>query len=81
MGGTDIPVPVAFYKVLFDLTEPVKMIGFVVPNRATKRSLRFFAVAVDDVEQLTGLDFFSNLDDEIEDKLESDRNFDPWFEP
>jgi len=34
MGETDIPVPWGFYKVILDLTPPMKMIGFIVPNQA-----------------------------------------------
>ena len=62
MGKTEIPVPEAFYKVVLDLTPPMKMIGFIVPNKITKRRIGSFAVSVDEVERLTGYDFFSELE-------------------
>ena len=35
-------------------------------------SLADFVVSIDKIEELTGLDFFHELDDKIEDKLEAD---------
>lgn len=71
MGKTDIPVPYAFYKVIFDLTPPYKMIGFVIPNEPSWRRLHSFAVSVEAVEELTGNDFFFVLDDGLENQLEA----------
>lgn len=70
MGKTEISVPEAFYKVVLDLTPPMKMICFIVPNKITKRRIGSFAVSVDEVERLTGYDFFSELEDELENRLE-----------
>ena len=77
-GKSDIPVPVAFYKVILDLTPPEKMIGFIVPNQSSKRRVASFALSVDEVENATGYDFFSELDDEIENRLESSCSFQSW---
>ncbi|MBQ9755561.1 MAG: DNA/RNA non-specific endonuclease [Lentisphaeria bacterium] len=76
-----VPVPYAFYKVLLDMTSPMKMIGFVIPNQTSKKNLSAFAVTVDHVEEVTGLDFFSGLEDSLEDKLESSFSFDLWQQP
>lgn len=76
IGPNDVTVPSAYYKVLLDVTEPdIKAIGFVLPHRASSRSLAVFAVPIDSVEHITGLDFFPVLDDTIEEALES--AFDP----
>jgi endonuclease G len=58
LNNTDIPIPTAFYKILFDVTPPQKIIGFVIPNAASKKPLQAFTVTVDNVESLTGLQFF-----------------------
>ncbi len=79
MKKSRIPVPVAFYKVILDLTPPMKMIGFIVPNETSKRRLASFAVSVDEVERLTGYDFFSDLDDDIENHLEQTCNWQSWM--
>jgi len=78
MRGTDIRIPDAFYKVALDLTPPMKMIAFIVPNRASKRPVRSFVVAVDEVEAISGMNFFSNLDDRIEAELEKHSDIGDW---
>ena len=78
MKTAAIPIPVAFYKVILDLTPPMKMIGFIVPNQTSKRRLASFALSVDEVERITGYDFFSELDDELETHLEKSYNWELW---
>ena len=48
------------------------MIAYVLPNEESKRSLNSFAVPVDKVEKMTGIDFFSQLPDDLERVLEAD---------
>ena len=79
MKKSRTPVPVAFYKVILDLTPPMKMIGFIVPNETSKRRLASFSVSVDEVERLTGYDFFSDLDDDIENRLEKVTDWQSWM--
>ena len=78
MKSATIPVPVAFYKVVLDLTPPMKMIGFIVPNQTSKCRVYSFAVSVDKVEQATGYDFFSQLDDDLENNLEASYKREMW---
>ena len=78
MKKSSIPVPVAFYKILFDLTPPCKMISFIVPNQTSKRRVASFTVTVDEAERITGFDFFSGLDDATENKLEAEADFKMW---
>ena len=78
MGTTTIPVPVAFYKVILDLTPPLKMIGFIVPNQTSKKNIFHFALSVDEVECITGCDFFSELDDDLENRLEQEKEHENW---
>ena len=46
------------------------MIGFIIPHRSSDQPLQVFAVSVDEVEKQTGLDFFSKLQDDLEERLE-----------
>ena len=78
MKNTDIRIPDAFYKVALDMTPPMKMIAFIVPNRASKKPIRSFVVTVDEVEAVTGMNFFSNLDDEVENELEKRSDIGEW---
>ena len=65
-----ITIPKAFYKVVYDLTSPVKMIGFIIPHCSSDQPLQVFAVSVDEVEKQTGLDFFSKIPEDLEERLE-----------
>ena len=78
MKTAAISIPVAFYKVVLDLTPPMKMIGFIVPNQTSKRRIASFAVSVNKVERITGYDFFSQLDDELENNLEASYKREMW---
>jgi len=59
-----------YYKVIYDTTTPEKMIGFILPNKGRSADLRTFAVTVDRVESLTGLDFFCTVPQPKQEQLE-----------
>lgn len=72
IGPNNVSVPNYYYKVLLDYSQPeIKAIGFILPNRSNKGSLTEFAVPIDQVEAMTGLNFFPNLPDKVESMLES----------
>ena len=60
----------SYYKVIFDLTPPRKMIGFILPNEGSDEPLAVFAVTVDAVEKATGLNFFSKVPKDEQERLE-----------
>ena len=70
IGANQVTVPTHYYKVIFDLTPPRKMIGFILPNEGSDESLATFAVTVDAVEKATGLNFFSKVPKEEQERLE-----------
>lgn len=78
MGENKIPIPYAFYKVVLDMTPPMKMIGFIVPNETSRKEIFSFAVSVDTVEALADCDFFHLLPDEEENRLEKETDFSRW---
>ena len=78
IGPNKVTVPSHFYKVVFDLTPPQKMIGFILPNEGSKADLRTFAVTVDKVEELTGLDFFSTIPQPHQEQLERTITVENW---
>ena len=72
-------VPNYFYKVILDYSAPtVKAIGFIMPHENSKEPLSYFAVTVDEVQNMTGLDFFPLLPDDEEEKLESSLDTTLW---
>jgi len=80
IGRDEVLVPGSFFKVIYDETEEPKMIAFVFPNEKSDRPLTDFAVSTDEAEKLTGFDFFSQLPDELENKLEAKVQLAGWFE-
>ena len=78
IGANRVTVPTHYYKVIFDLTPPQKMIGFILPNEGSDRPLEDFAVTVDVVEKATGLDFFSALPKAVQERLESTISVSAW---
>lgn len=68
--GDGVIIPSAFYKVILDPNYD-EAIAFVVPHRDLSGSeLSNFVTTVDDVEQQTGLDFFSTVRDSVENDME-----------
>ena len=79
IGSNKVAVPQSYFKIILDCFEPeLKAIAFVIPNAASQLPLQNFAVSVDDLEQLTGLDFFPLLPDNVESKLESNFDVNLW---
>lgn len=74
-----VTVPDAFFKVVLCMTKgKEKAIGFVYDNRDGKQDMSQAAMSVDEVEKITGFDFFHNLPDELEDRLEASCKFKYW---
>lgn len=78
IGRKHLAVPAYFYKIILDMTPPEKMIAFIMPNKPAGKNLEKYAVTVDEVEKITGFDFFSEMDDETEKKLESRADYSAW---
>lgn len=76
-------IPDSFFKVILVKNKDLyECAGFIIPNLKNKKDykpLSNYIYPVDDVEFKTGLDFFSNLNDDIEDKIESKINYLFWF--
>lgn len=75
-----ITIPEKFYKIIFDYSKPgkEKMIAFCLPNEECQGSFFDYAVTVDKIEEMTGIDFFCNLPNEVQAKYESEIDIDKW---
>jgi endonuclease G len=74
IGTHKVAVPDAFFKViLFNKGKynPV-CVGFLFDNDASHKKMADRAVSVDSVENLMGMDFFSFMPDEIENRIEAE---------
>lgn len=79
IGSEKVSVPNAFYKILLDYTQPkIKTIAFLIPHQESKKPLYDFVISIDQLEQLTGIDFLHHLPDDLENKLEKSDNYKGW---
>ncbi len=79
IGYENVAVPKYFYKVLLDYTQPeIKAIAFLVPHEKSDKALYEFVTSIDEIEALTGIDFFPALPDDLENKLESTTDYKRW---
>ena len=75
-----VAVPKQFYKVVLYINPPyVKGIAFLMNNEPSNAPLTKFVVSIDQVERLTGVDFFPRLPDTIEDKVEAKSMAGEWY--
>lgn len=79
IGNVGVRVPSAFFKVLLaPYVEEPRAIGFIYPNMTAPGNMEGYAMSIDDVEKITGFDFFPALPDDIEKKVEAEFSFKEW---
>lgn len=76
-----LPVPKYFYMCLLAVKNgKYKAIGFWTEHKNENESnpIADYAKSIDEIEQLTGIDFFCNLPDAIEQEVERSYNMSDW---
>ena len=74
-----IPVPDGFFKVVLSLRKgKEKAIGFYYRNTGAKQNMEAAARSVDDIERLTGMDFFPAVPDKLERRIEATYRLADW---
>lgn len=73
-----ITVPSGFFKVVLTMQDGPRALGFVFGHDSTKRPLGDYVCTVDEVEQLTGIDFFASLPDDVERAVEARADWSRW---
>lgn len=73
IGENRVAVPDRFFKVvlIYNRKSPIAM-GFLFDNKAHHQALEKYMVSVDSMEKVTGMDFFSKLPDDVENRIEAD---------
>jgi endonuclease G len=77
IGPNGVSVPKEFYKIVY-APEKNEMLGFIMPNQKIINDIWNYSTTVDEIEELTCIDFFIELNDEIENLIESRINVDKW---
>ena len=91
IGKNNVTVPEFYYKVILapvyesqeDAQSPedaksLIALAFIFPNKKCQSSLMNYAVTVNEVEERSGLNFFSLLEDQVEEDVESQVKIQYW---
>lgn len=79
IGDRDVVVPDSFYKaVLACKGGKYRAIAFTMDNDDKRYYLQDCAISVNELEEITGLDFFPLLDDSVEEKVEDRLSLSDW---
>lgn len=75
-----ISVPKHYYKIVVDLNgKEKKGIAFLMLNGTNTKPIISYAVSIDSIEKVTGIDFFASLPDSLEDRIEKMNAIDLWL--
>lgn len=87
-NGNKVAVPKYYYMALLKVKNGVyhsiafwmehKEYGYSYKNKAPLSEIMNHAVSVNELEQLTGIDFFPNLPDATEEKVEDQKDINTW---
>jgi endonuclease G len=77
-GINKVSVPQQYFKVVADLNKK-KAIAFLMPNEAISKPLKSFATSIDNIEALTGLNFFNKLPEALQEILEKQTDATDWL--
>jgi endonuclease G len=77
-----VEIPNAFYKIIVAEVDgtPIALPVIMTQEDNGRERLRNFTTTIDQIEELTGLDFFPELPVEVETAIESTLDFDPHWD-
>ncbi|MDR3046911.1 MAG: DNA/RNA non-specific endonuclease [Bacteroidales bacterium] len=79
IGNNRVVIPTAFYKVLLKYElNTWSAIGFLFDNKSGHKPLHTYAKSVEEIQKITQIDFFPELPDEIEQKIEKQFDWNLW---
>lgn len=75
-----VTIPRRFFKVVVSpAMRPMQALAFIYPNGPCRRSLADYVTDVDEVERLTGIDFFSSFPQQTQTQMQSRSRLDLWL--
>lgn len=78
IGRNKVWVPDAFFKVVLCRGRQPKAIGFIYENRGGQQRMSDCMCSVDDIERITGIDFYPLLADDVENRIEARASLREW---
>jgi endonuclease G len=68
-----VSIPKWHYKIALDLKNK-RAVAFLMENKKAENSLDTYSTTIDEIEKLTGIDFFASLADTLENRLEAKKD-------
>ncbi|KOO69278.1 DNA/RNA non-specific endonuclease [Xylanibacter rarus] len=78
IGKNKVVVPEAFFKVVLRTGDNPQAIGFIYKNTSGNQPKDSYVNTVDEVERITGIDFFPSLPDDVEKNVEATADIANW---
>ena len=78
IGPNKVTIPKWYYKVAIDPDNYERNIAILIENQGSSKKIKTFAVTIDYLEKFSGIDFFPNLPDSIEESVENTTHTDLW---
>ncbi|MBQ9529141.1 MAG: DNA/RNA non-specific endonuclease [Bacteroidales bacterium] len=78
IGPNKVPVPDAFFKVVVCMNGKKKGIGFICDNIDRNQTMKKCVVTIDEIERITGIDFFPHLTAHERHAVEDRANLRDW---
>lgn len=71
IGVNNVVIPRVYYKVIMKFSNnKISAIGFLLENKKTNKKIINFSTSIDNIESITGLNFFHLLEDKQQQELE-----------
>jgi endonuclease G len=79
IGKEKVAIPERFYKIILNYKNGnYKAIAFLIPNSKSDKPLYTYVVSINEIEKITGIDFFPSFENTIENKLEKNKDYKEW---
>ena len=70
IGKGQVRIPDLYYKIIIDI-QNLTSISFLIPNKRAEKKLLEYETSIENIEKISGIDFFYKLPDHIEKLIES----------
>lgn len=79
IGKNKVQVPEEFFKVVLTKKKGnYQALGFVYENKGGHHEMSTYVRPIDEIEALTGFDFYSALPDNVETRIEAEADLEDW---
>ena len=79
IGAEGVTVPGFYFKVVMDISAPgYKAIAFYMPNEKSEKGYMAYAISVDELEKITGYNFFAKLPAKLIEPIEAKLDVTQW---